>query len=57
LTTGPAGELVTHPERMMEIRERYGPDHAVTLALDLAEADLSACCERTLARFDDVQLM
>lgn len=54
LTTGPAGELVTHPERMKEIRERYGPDHVVTLALDLAEADLSACCERTLARLDDV---
>ena len=24
LTTGPAGELVTYPERMKEIRERYG---------------------------------
>ena len=54
LTTGPAGELVTYPERMKEIRERYGPAHEVTRALDLSEADLSACCERTLVRLDHV---
>jgi hypothetical protein len=57
LTTGPAGERVTYPERIKEIRERYGPDHEVTRALGLSEADLSACCERTLARLDDVQPM
>ncbi len=57
LTTGPAGELFTYPERMKEIRKRYGPRHEVTHALDLAEADLSACCQRTLARLDGVQLM
>jgi len=57
LTTGPAGERVTYPERMKEIRERYGPDHEVTRALGLSEADLSACCKRTLARLDDVQPM
>lgn len=50
LTTGPAGEPVTYVERMKEIRDRYGPDHEVTRALELSEADLSACCERTLAR-------
>ena len=57
LTTGPAGELVTYWERMKEIRERYGPDHEVTQALALSESDLSACCDRTLARLNDVQLM
>jgi hypothetical protein len=56
LTTGPAGQPVTYLERMREIRERYGPDHEVSTALELSEADLSACCERTLARLADIQL-
>jgi len=41
---------------MKEIRDRYGPDHEVTRALELSEADLSACCKRTLARLADLQL-
>jgi hypothetical protein len=44
-------------ERMKEIMDRYGPDHEVSRALELSEVDLSACCERTLARLADVQLM
>ena len=56
LTTGPAGQPVTYMDRMKEIRDRYGPGHEVTRALELSEADLSACCERTLARLDG-QLM
>ncbi len=50
MTTGPAGESVSYTARMEEIRARYGPRHAVTRALDLAKADLTACCERTLER-------
>ena len=56
LTTGPAGQRVTYLERMKEIRDRYGPDHEVSRALELSEADLSACCERILARLADLQL-
>jgi hypothetical protein len=56
LTTGPAGQPVTYMERMKEIRERYGPDHEVSRALELSEVDLSACCERTLARLAELQL-
>ena len=56
LTTGPAGQPVTYMDRMKEIRDRYGPGHEVTRALELSEADLSACCVRTLARLDG-QLM
>lgn len=56
LTTGPAGQPVTYMERINEIRERYGPGHEVTRALELSEADLSSCCERTLGRLDG-QLM
>jgi putative nucleotidyltransferase with HDIG domain len=56
MTTGPAGQSVTYTERMKEIRERYGADHEVARALKLSASDLSACCERTLARLDG-QLM
>jgi putative nucleotidyltransferase with HDIG domain len=57
ITTGPDGQHVTYIERIMEIRERYGPDHEVSRALELSEPDLSGCCERTLARLAAVQLM
>jgi HD domain len=57
MTTGPRGQQVTYTERIKEIRERYGPDHEVSRALELSEPDLSACCERTLARLAAVQLM
>lgn len=56
LSTGPDGQSLTYLERMREIEERYGPEHEVTRALKLGEADLSACCERTLARLNSVQL-
>jgi hypothetical protein len=57
LTTGPEGQHVTYTERIKEIRERYGPDHEVSQALELSEPDLSACCDRTLARLAAAQLM
>jgi hypothetical protein len=53
LTTAPDGRPVAFEARMDEIESRYGPDHVVTRALHLARADLTACCERTLARLAD----
>ena len=52
LTTGPSGQSFTYTERIEEIRKRYGPEHEVTQALNLSEAELSARCERTLMRLD-----
>lgn len=57
LTIGPTGQPVTYRERMREIRDRYGPDHKVTQALGFGEVDISACCERTLGRLANGQLM
>ena len=57
MTTGPDGQDVTYVERIKEIRERYGPDHEVSRALEMSEPDLSGCCERTLTRLAAVQLM
>jgi hypothetical protein len=53
MTTGPAGERVMFGDRMDEIGRRYGADHEVTRALELARADLTSCCERTLALLAD----
>ena len=39
-------------DRLREIRLRYGPDHAVTVALDSAYSFLAACCERTMGRWE-----
>lgn len=50
MTTGPTGKTVLLEDRVREIRERYGPDHAVTVALSFSYPSLAACCERTAAR-------
>jgi predicted hydrolase (HD superfamily) len=50
MTTGLAGEPVEFADRMEEIERRYGPGHEVTRALGLSRPDLTACCERTVAR-------
>jgi hypothetical protein len=50
LTIGPNGESLSLDERVRDIYERYGPDHEVSRALNLARPALQACCERTLAR-------
>jgi len=34
MTTGPTGTTVFFEDRIREIRERYGPGHEVTIALD-----------------------
>ncbi len=53
LTTGPDGESLTYAARIDEIRQRYGPDHEVTRAIESGEADIVGCCKRTLARISD----
>jgi putative nucleotidyltransferase with HDIG domain len=50
LTTGPRGENLRFDERVRDIYERYGPNHEVSRALDLAHPALQACHARTLAR-------
>jgi hypothetical protein len=49
LTVGPDGEPLTYQARIDEIKKRYGPGHEVTRALELSQADLADCCERTLS--------
>lgn len=56
MTTGPTGDTVLFEDRLREIRLRYGPDHAVTVALDSAYSFLAACCERTMGRLDGATL-
>lgn len=56
MTTGPTGNTVLFEDRISEIRQRYGPDHAVTVALDSAYSSLAACCERTIGRLDEVKI-
>ena len=50
MTTGPTGETVLFEDRVREIRQRYGPGHAVTMALDSSYFFLAGCCERTADR-------
>jgi HD domain len=54
MTTGPTGKTVTFEDRISEIRERYGPAHEVTRALDLSYSSLAGCCERTLTRLCEI---
>ncbi|GAA2815829.1 HD domain-containing protein [Saccharopolyspora taberi] len=56
MTVGPDGRVMTFPERMAEVRQRYGPDDPVTLALDLSMEARSAAVERTEARMRTGQL-
>lgn len=50
LTTGPRGERLSFDERIIDIYERYGPDHEVSRALDLSRSALESCHARTVAR-------
>ncbi len=54
MTTGPTGKTVLFEDRIREIRERYGPDHEVTVALSSSYSSLAGCCERTIARLASV---
>ena len=50
MTTGPTGKVVSFGERIEDIYARYGPDHAVSRALDFSHPCLAACHDRTAAR-------
>ncbi|GHF61011.1 putative nucleotidyltransferase with HDIG domain [Amycolatopsis bartoniae] len=50
MTTGPDGETLTFIERMTEVKERYGPEHAVSKAIDLSWPERLRAVERTEAR-------
>jgi HD domain len=54
MTTGPTGKTVLFEDRIDEIRERYGPEHDVTIALNFSYPNLAACCQRTTDRLADV---
>jgi HD domain len=50
MTTGPTGRTVTFEDRVEDIYQRYGPDHAVSRALGSSRPCLAACHDRTVAR-------
>ncbi|MTD56871.1 HD domain-containing protein [Amycolatopsis pithecellobii] len=50
MTTGPDGERLTFIQRMTEVKERYGPEHAVSKAIDLSWPERLRAVERTEAR-------
>jgi hypothetical protein len=46
-TTSPAGEAVSHQDRIAEIKHRYGPEHIVTRFITEAAPELTAAVQRT----------
>ena len=46
MTTGPDGDHVRPADRLAEIRERYGPGHAVTKFVELATSEILTTAER-----------
>ena len=46
MTTGPDGDYVRPADRLAEIRERYGPGHAVTKFVELAASEILTTAER-----------
>lgn len=50
MTVGPDGDVVAFPDRMAEVRARYGPDHPVSRALDKSMPEREAAVQRTEAR-------
>ena len=49
MTTGPDGDYVRPADRLGEIRERYGPGHAVTKFVELAASEILITAERVAA--------
>ena len=47
MTTGPDGSDLEFEDRMAEVRERYGPDHYVTRALDAGMDERRAAVRRS----------
>lgn len=56
MTTGPTGNAVLFEDRVHEIRQRYGPGHEVTVALESSYPCLATCCERTSGRLAEVSV-
>lgn len=50
MTTGPNGQTLPAPQRLDEIRSRYGPHHVVTRFVDRAEIGILAAVQRTEER-------
>lgn len=46
MTTGPNGDYVQPADRLVEIRERYGPEDEVTRFVELAAPDILATAAR-----------
>ncbi|MGC5332257.1 HD domain-containing protein [Micromonospora sp. DT62] len=55
MTTGPDGQDMTVPERLAEVRTRYGPDHLVTRFWARAEPTLMVAVRRTEDRLSAVR--
>ncbi len=49
LTTGPTGERLSIDERLIDIRDRYGPTHLVTRFINRAEPEMRAAVHRAEA--------
>lgn len=47
MTTGPDGTDLEFEDRMAEVRERYGPDHYVTRALDAGMDERRVAVQRS----------
>jgi putative nucleotidyltransferase with HDIG domain len=50
LTTSPSGHVVSAPDRLAEITDRYGPDHVVTRFVEEARSGLLTAVRRTEER-------
>jgi hypothetical protein len=50
MTTSPAGDAVSVGDRLVEIRERYGPADVVTSFVQTAEPELLASVARVSSR-------
>ena len=50
LTTDPTGRQISVPDRLADIRHRYGPDTTVRRFVDRAEPDLEAAALRAAAK-------
>ncbi|SEE01089.1 HD domain-containing protein [Amycolatopsis lurida] len=47
MTTSPDGDVVSFEERVIEIRQRYGPDEVVSRCVQLARQELEGAINRT----------
>jgi hypothetical protein len=55
MTTTPGGGLVSVHDRLLEIRQRYGPDSVVTRFTHKAESSLISSVRRTVSRLESAR--